>query len=146
MSCCRYKPGTYVKGIELRGKGNLPRELRGWIDNDFTGKDGCCISVDTSDRETAWLQPSSVHEVNRVPDWETAIHRELPLNTPLRHFKGSIYTIIAIADHVDLGKCVVYKDSSEHVWVREYAEFMSKVDTNKYPNAKQEYRFELDMK
>lgn len=34
------------------------------------------------------------------------------------------------------------KSEENKIWVREYNEFFSKVDKNKYPNALQEYRFE----
>ncbi len=145
MTSDKYKFGTYVKGIELNKNHTAPREVRGWIDNDFTDKEGCCIAIDSPSRGNAWLIPSTVCEVNRVLDWESAMHRDLPLNTELKHFKGGRYKIIAIADHVDYGRCVVYEDITDtgHVWVRDYAEFMSKVDRLKYPHATQEYRFEL---
>ena len=63
----------------------------------------------------------------------------------LRHFKGGLYQIIAIANHVDYGRCVVYQDlrEPEKIWVRDYAEFMSCVDKEKYPDVKQYYRFEV---
>lgn len=34
------------------------------------------------------------------------------------------------------------KSEENKIWVREYNEFFSKVDKNKYPNASQEYRLE----
>ena len=60
-----------------------------------------------------------------------------------RHFKGHIYEIITLAkDSEDLKCMVVYKNvDSGDVWVRPYDEFTSKVDKNKYPNVKEEYRF-----
>lgn len=60
-----------------------------------------------------------------------------------RHFKGNIITIIDIARHTEtLEEMVVYRHDGE-VWVRPLAMFLSKVDKEKYPNAKQTYRFEL---
>lgn len=66
----------------------------------------------------------------------------------VRHFKGNKYQVIEIAEHVDGGKLVVYKSLSEpsKVWARNYDEFMSKVDADKYPDAGQYYRFELEYK
>lgn len=59
-----------------------------------------------------------------------------------RHFKGTIYTVIALAkDSETLNDLVVYKHDDK-VWVRPYDMFISKVDKEKYPNIKQEYRFE----
>jgi hypothetical protein len=62
-----------------------------------------------------------------------------------RHFKGNTYQIITIARHSESGeKMVVYQQlySPYEVYVRPLEMFMSKIDTNKYPNEKQKYRFE----
>ena len=63
-----------------------------------------------------------------------------------RHFKGNVHNILLIArDCNDLRKLVVYQDinDEEKIWVRDYDEFVSLVDKEKYPNVTQEYRFEL---
>ena len=63
-----------------------------------------------------------------------------------KHFKGKIYTILAIANHSETGeKYVVYRAlyGNKQVYIRPYDMFTSKVDKLKYPNAKQEYRFEV---
>lgn len=61
-----------------------------------------------------------------------------------RHFKGAIVEIIEIAkDSETLEDMVVYKHTdTNEVWVRPLSMFLSKVDTEKYPDIKQEYRFE----
>jgi len=60
-----------------------------------------------------------------------------------RHFKGNIYEIVDVAINTEtLEEMIVYKDS-EHTWVRPKDMFTSEVDRNKYPEAKQKYRFEL---
>ncbi len=60
-----------------------------------------------------------------------------------KHFKGTIYTVIAIAKNSEtLEDMVVYKHDDK-IWVRPYDMFVSKVDKNKYPDVKQDYRFEL---
>lgn len=62
-----------------------------------------------------------------------------------RHFKGNIYQIITLARHSeDGGKMVVYQQMYEpfEVYVRPLEMFMSRIDTRKYPNEKQVYRFE----
>lgn len=62
-----------------------------------------------------------------------------------RHFKGINVEIITLALHSETQeKMVVYKhlDTGE-IWVRPYDLFVSKVDKTKYPDIKQEYRFEL---
>ena len=62
-----------------------------------------------------------------------------------RHFKGNIYQIITIARHSETGiKMVVYQQlyAPYEVYVRPLEMFMSKIDTKKYPNERQTYRFE----
>ena len=72
--------------------------------------------------------------------------RELPAAGMIyRHFKGSYYRIICIArDSENLAEMVVYenRDDSEKKFVRPLSEFMSEVDTEKYPGCRQKYRFE----
>ncbi len=59
-----------------------------------------------------------------------------------RHFKGNVITILEIAKHTEtLEEMVVYMHDGE-IWVRPMEMFLSKVDHEKYPDVKQEYRFE----
>lgn len=59
-----------------------------------------------------------------------------------RHFKGKIVEVIGLAKHSEtLEDMVVYTHDKE-TWVRPYDLFISKVDKEKYPEIKQEYRFE----
>ena len=62
-----------------------------------------------------------------------------------RHFKGNLYEVIIIArDSETLEEKVVYKSvDGEDAYVRPLAMFLSKVDRDKYPDVKQEFRFEL---
>ncbi len=62
-----------------------------------------------------------------------------------RHFKGNLYQILTLATDSEDGKqCVVYQAMYDDykVYVRELAMFLSETDRNKYPDAKQQYRFE----
>lgn len=64
-----------------------------------------------------------------------------------RHFKGNRYQIIAIAKHTETEEdCVVYQAlyGENGIFVRPLDMFMEKVDKEKYPDAIQEYRFELE--
>ena len=70
--------------------------------------------------------------------------RKIKPNTFYRHFKGMKVLVIGIAKHSeDLSEYVVYKElDTDILWIRPYDMFNSKVDTDKYPNINQEYRFE----
>lgn len=68
-----------------------------------------------------------------------------------RHFKGGLYQIISLARHTESDEIlVVYKclyrqeyEKSGLVYARPIGMFLSKVDTDKYPDCQQIYRFEL---
>lgn len=69
---------------------------------------------------------------------------EVVVGGKYRHFKGNEYIVLAIAmDSEDINrKLVIYKSlHDDKVWAREYNMFTSKVDKEKYPLAKEEYRF-----
>lgn len=73
--------------------------------------------------------------------------RTIEVGKKYRHFKGKDYYVIAVARHSETNELyVVYKAlyGKENVYVRPYEMFASKVDREKYPNATQEYRFELE--
>lgn len=79
--------------------------------------------------------------------------RKLSLGDKVIHFKWEcgkekkdcIYTIVGFAkDANDLSDLVIYQSENTGVlWVRELDNFNSLVDTEKYPNVNQKYRFEL---
>lgn len=71
---------------------------------------------------------------------------ELKINGIYRHFKGDYYLLCDVATHSETGeKYAVYRrlygDGS--LWIRPLDMFLSEVDTAKYPDAGQKYRFEL---
>lgn len=72
--------------------------------------------------------------------------QEVILGRVYRHFKGDYYLVEALAQDSETQQAVViyrklYGDGS--LWVRPLAMFQSPVDREKYPNADQEFRFQL---
>lgn len=62
-----------------------------------------------------------------------------------RHFKGNKYEVIGIARHSETEEeLVVYRAlyGDFGLWIRPLKMFCEKVDTERYPHADQEYRFE----
>ncbi len=72
--------------------------------------------------------------------------RELQIGRVYRHFKGDYYVAEAVAHDSETGEAVViylklYCDGG--LWVRPLTMILEQVDRKKYPDAAQEYRFEL---
>ena len=72
--------------------------------------------------------------------------REVQIGRVYRHFKGDYYVVEAVAHDSETGEAVViyrklYGDGGR--WVRPRAMFLEPVDKEKYPDTKQDYRFEL---
>ncbi len=75
--------------------------------------------------------------------------REIKIGKIYKHFKGNLYKVLDIvydseSNSEELKKVVIYESLyGEHLkWARPYDMFNSLVDTKKYPNIKQRYRFE----
>ncbi len=71
--------------------------------------------------------------------------RELPkAGEKYRHFKGTVYEVIAVARHSEtMEELVIYRDTGKEdaVYARPMTMFMSGVDRVKYPGIAAEYRF-----
>lgn len=60
------------------------------------------------------------------------------------HFKGNVYEVICLGEHTETGETmVVYKAiNTGKIYARPFNMFISPVDKEKYPDVKQEMRFE----
>jgi hypothetical protein len=71
------------------------------------------------------------------------MHLEIKKGDKFRHFKGTVYTVIALAKHTETEEeLVIYRDEQGSTWARPIEMFSSLVDKEKYPHIKQKYRFE----
>ncbi len=68
---------------------------------------------------------------------------EVKVGQIYKHFKGTYHKIIAIARHSETGEELVIYTHGDKIWARPITMFLSRVDHDKYPDIKQEYRFEL---
>lgn len=61
-----------------------------------------------------------------------------------KHFKlGKVVTVIGISRNTETEEATVVYEYEGMIWNRPIEMFMSEVDREKYPDAKQKYRFEL---
>ena len=72
-------------------------------------------------------------------------NRVFNIGDKVKHFKGNEYEIVCFAiDSETLEDVVVYKTLySDKIYVRKLEMFGSLVDSKKYPDVKQKYRFEI---
>lgn len=117
----------------------------------ITGKSGVPISLDKEEYTELDTEPDTEPEGGEE---EEEIQREIRAGDIVRHFKREwvsdetseyLYKVLAFAQHTETGeKLVIYQAlyAPFKICARPYAMFMSEVDREKYPDIKQQYRFE----
>lgn len=121
--------GTWYGGIHVEGKSGVP------------------VSLDKDEYVELDTEPEP-------PAEEPEIQRDICVGDIVQHFKREwvsaetseyLYKVLAFAQHTETGeKLVIYQAlySPFKVCARPYTMFMSEVDREKYPDIKQQYRFE----
>ena len=121
--------GTWYGGVHVEGKSGVP------------------VSLDKDEYVELDTEPEP-------PAEESEIERDICVGDIVQHFKREwvsaetseyLYKVLAFAQHTETGeKLVIYQAlySPFKVCARPYAMFMSEVDREKYPDIRQQYRFE----
>lgn len=72
--------------------------------------------------------------------------RKVEVKQIYRHFKGDYYLVEDIGYDCETAKeCVIYRAlyGDGKLWIRPLEDFLKEIDYEKYPEAKETYRFEL---
>ena len=72
------------------------------------------------------------------------MEREIKVGGLYRHFKGTLYRVLAVAKHTETGEALVIYEARDGgtVYARPKEMFLSPVEREKYPDVEAEYRFE----
>ena len=101
------------------------------------------FELDGEDKENCDLALLTRHF--KKNDTDMQFDRPMPVaGQKYKHFKlGKIVTVIGISRHTETEEISVVYEYECTIWNRPLEMFMSDVDHEKYPDAKQKYRFEL---
>lgn len=86
----------------------------------------------------------TIEKIERVVKMLNGRHMPKPYEV-YKHFKGNLYVVLNVARYTKTNELlVVYAATKEmqRIYARPLQMFMSEVDHEKYPDAKQKYRFE----
>lgn len=140
-----FRVSGYLVDTEFRGNSNIVKELISYIGDKWQQlhvEESAEFEVDGELEENCDLALLTRHFKKDV---QAEYDRPLPVKgQKYRHFKiGKIVNIIGIARHTETEEITVVYEYEGAIWNRPLEMFLSEVDRKKYPDAKQQYRFEL---
>ena len=116
--------GTWYGGVHIAGKSGVP------------------VSLDKDEYMELNTEPQEPEVREEVSERDILVGDIVRVSADTSEY---LYKVLAFAQHTENGeKLVIYQAlyAPFKVCARPYAMFMSKVDREKYPDIKQEYRFE----
>lgn len=150
----KVKVGDYIEGYEIMGNYGEPEY---GIPNDLIRvKVGIIVTkilhsacrdiyIGKAQDIYSGYREAQIYSENVTQIGRDADEREWKPGDRVRHFKGNIYVIVGVGKNTETGESVViYKnlEKTDEIWVRPLEIFNSLVDSVKYPDVKQKYRFE----
>lgn len=148
------KEKQYVRITKKNDENSMEYQVGEVLEVDSTWYGG--VTVKSSSGSLVSLDKEEYENIEKENQKEKIAteQRDLAVGDIVRHFKREwvsentseyLYKILAFASHTETGeKLVIYQGmySPFKICARPYDMFMSKVDKKKYPDIKQEYRFE----
>lgn len=148
------KEKQYVRITKKNDENSMEYQVGEVLEVDSTWYGG--VTVKSSSGSLVSLDKEEYENIEKENQKEKIAteQRDLAVGDIVRHFKREwvsentseyLYKILAFASHTETGeRLVIYQGLYPpfKICARPYDMFMSKVDKKKYPNSKQQYRFE----
>lgn len=154
--------GTWYGGVHVSGRSGVPVsldreeyvELEPEPAADTSVKPAVAPGTSAETAATPDTSAGLATDADTLTERDTACKRDIQIGDIVRHFKREwvseetseyLYKVLAFAQHTETGeKLVIYQAlyAPYKTCARPFDMFMSEVDRVKYPDVKQEYRFE----
>lgn len=135
--------------IDKFGKNGYAKEKMYFEDKDYEKYLNDCDNLANNPEEFRKMY-IEVNNLKSSKEIGEVIMREIEKGKIYKHFKGNLYQVLDIVcdsetnNEIEPKKIVIYRAlyGDKITWARPYDMFNSEVDHDKYPEVKQEYRFE----